>query len=191
MPIVGEIPAPFNLLAHAHQSCSCLFLIISSLSQLFSHFRKPKMASSRVGDILSRHKAKYYFLPPRDELVSFVKNTYTHLIFVQVADPFLREMFMMDENKPLPNIAADASTPPVMLMSGSMGIGGGMGAPMVGPMGAGFPMMGGGMPMGPMGPMGPLVPPVAQQMNPMGTGNMQLPPPQGIPQGETDTQYCR
>lgn len=110
-----------------------------------------------------------------------------------MADPFLREMFLMDENKPLPNIAADSSTPPVVLMSAGMGMGGGMAAPM-GPlatMGAGFPIMGSGMPIGPMGPIGPLVPPVAQQMGPVGAGNMQLPPPQPLPQGETAVARAR
>lgn len=99
---------------------------------------------------------------------------------------------MMDENKPLPNIAADASTPPVVLMASGIGMGGGIGAPMgpLGAMNAGFPIMGGGMPIGPMGPMGPLVPPVPQQMGPVGAGNMPLPPPQGMPQGKMSSCNC-
>lgn len=102
----------------------------------------------------------------------------------QVSDPFVREMFMADENKPLPNIAADTNPPPVVLMPNGMPMGGGpmptpMGPTPMAPMGGQFHMMGGGMPMGPMGPMGPIAPPGPQQMGPMGGAPMQLQPPQG------------
>lgn len=105
----------------------------------------------------------------------------------QVSDPFVREMFMADDNKPLPNIAADANALPVVLMPNGMAMGGGamanpMAAPM-NPMGGPYQMMGGGMPMGPMGPMGPIAPPGPQQMGqmggPMGGPPMQMQPPQG------------
>lgn len=118
--------------------------------------------------------------------------TRTSCIFVcdghQVSDPFVREMFLADENKPLPNIAADTNAPPVVLMPNGLAIGGGpmptpMGPTPMAPMGGQFHMMGGGMPMGPMGPMGPIAPPGPQQMGPMGGAPMQLQPPQGEPNG--------
>lgn len=85
---------------------------------------------------------------------------------------------MGDDNKPLPNIIADANTPPVVLLPGAMAMGGTMAAMPQGPppMGApGFSMMGGGMQMGMggMGPMGPMVPP--GQMGGMGDFPMQMP----------------
>lgn len=82
---------------------------------------------------------------------------------------------MADENKPLPNIVADANTPPVVLLPGAMAMGGAGAMPQVPPpMGAsGFPMMGGGMPMGPMGPM------MHGQMGVMGDFPMQMPIPPG------------
>lgn len=97
---------------------------------------------------------------------------------------------MADDNKPLPNIVADANTPPVVLLPGAMAMGGTMAAMPQGPppMGApGFSMMGGGMQMGMggMGPMGPMVPP--GQMGSMGDFPMQMPIPAGewrlTPQG--------
>lgn len=97
----------------------------------------------------------------------------------QVADPFVRELLMADDNKPLPNIVADANTPPVVLLPGAMAMGGTLGAMPQGPppMGApGFPMMGGGMPMGMGGMMGPMVP---GQMGGMGDFPMQMPMPPG------------
>lgn len=89
----------------------------------------------------------------------------------------MRELFMADDNKPLPNIVADAHTPPVVMLPGAMAMGGSVppmppGPP---PMGAPvFPMMGGGMPMGPMGPMGHHGP-----MGGMGEFQMQMPVPPG------------
>lgn len=79
---------------------------------------------------------------------------------------------MADDNKPLPNIVADANTPPVVLLPGAMAMGGAGAMPQgPPPMGApGFPMMGGGMPMGPMGPMMP---------GQMGDFPMQMPIPPG------------
>lgn len=87
----------------------------------------------------------------------------------------MRDMFMADDNKPLPNIVADANTPPVVLLPGAMAMGGASAMPQgPPPMGApGFPMMGGGMPMGPMGPMMP------GQMGGMGDFPMQMPIPPG------------
>jgi len=84
-------------------------------------------------------------------------------------------MFMSDDNKPLPNIVADANTPPVVLLPGAMAMGGAAAMPQgPPPMAApGFPMMGGGMPMGPMGPMMP------GQMGGMGDFPMQMPVPPG------------
>ncbi len=83
---------------------------------------------------------------------------------------------MSDDNKPLPNIVADANTPPVVLLPGAMAMGGAAAMPQgPPPMGApGFPMMGGGMPMGPMGPMMP------GQMGGMGDFPMQMPVPPGM-----------
>lgn len=95
----------------------------------------------------------------------------------QATDPFVRELFFADDLKPLPNIVADANTPPVVLLPGAMAMGGSVPAMPPGPppMGApGFPMMGGGMPMGPMGPMGP-----PGQMGGMGDFPMQMPMPPG------------
>eukprot|EP00752_Nemacystus_decipiens_P006120 g5520.t1 len=91
----------------------------------------------------------------------------------KVSDPFVREMFMADDNKPLPNIVADANTPPVVLLPGALGMGGAGAIPQgPPPMGVpGFPMMGGGMPMGPMGAMMP------GQMGGMGDFPMQMPIP--------------
>lgn len=89
----------------------------------------------------------------------------------------MRELFLADDNKPLPNIVADANTPPVVLLPGAMAMGGSVATMPPGPppMGApGFPMMGGGMPMGPMGPMGP-----PGQMGGMGDFPMQMPIPPG------------
>ena len=79
---------------------------------------------------------------------------------------------MADDNKPLPNIVADANTPPVVLLPGAMAMGGAGAMPQgPPPMGApGFPMMGAGMPMGPMGPMMP---------GQMGDFPMQIPIPPG------------
>lgn len=83
---------------------------------------------------------------------------------------------MADDNKPLPNIVADANTPPVVLLPGAMAMGGAAAMPQgPPPMGApGFPMMGGGMPMGPMGPMMP------GQIGGMGDFPMQMPVPPGM-----------
>ena len=89
----------------------------------------------------------------------------------------MRELFFADDVKPLPNIVADANTPPVVLLPGAMAMGGSVPAmpPVPLPMGApGFPMMGGGMPMGPMGPMGP-----PGQMGGMGDFPMQMQMPPG------------
>lgn len=85
---------------------------------------------------------------------------------------------MADDNKPLPNIVADANTPPVVLLPGAMAMGGTAAMPQGPPPmgGPGFPMMGGGMPMGPMGPM---IPP--GQMGGMGDFPMQMPIPPGVP----------
>lgn len=105
---------------------------------------------------------------------------------VQVAYPFVRDMFLADDNKPLPNIAPDANTPPVVMMPGM-----GMSAPIapMGGMAPGFPMMGGGLPMGPMGPMGPLPPPPVAPQIPM-----QLHPPHGelrmMPRAGSYGQLC-
>lgn len=91
----------------------------------------------------------------------------------------MRELLLADDNKPLPNIVADANTPPVVLLPGAMAMGGTLAAMPQGPppMGApGFPMMGGGMPMGMGGMMGPMVP---GQMGGMGDFPMQMPIPPG------------
>ncbi|CAM9269748.1 unnamed protein product [Scytosiphon promiscuus] len=106
------------------------------------------------------------------------------IVLDKVSDPFVRELLMADDNKPLPNIVADANTPPVVLLPGAMAMGGTMAAMPQGPppMGApGFSMMGGGMQMGMggMGPMGPMVPP--GQMGNMGDFPMQMPiPPEAM-----------
>lgn len=91
---------------------------------------------------------------------------------------------MADDNKPLPNIVADANTPPVVLLPGAMAMGGAGAMPQGPPqMGApGFPMMGGGMPMGPMGPMMP------GQMGGMGDFPMQMPIPPGERRGTQHSQ---
>lgn len=85
-----------------------------------------------------------------------VKNSFLKpaLELCQAAEPFIRELFFADESKPLPDIAPDPNTPPVVLLPGAMS-GGPMNQPPPAMGGPGFPMMGGGMAMGPMGPMGP------------------------------------
>ncbi|CAM9672994.1 unnamed protein product [Discosporangium mesarthrocarpum] len=91
----------------------------------------------------------------------------------ETAEPFVRELFLADDARPLPNIWADSSNQPVGMPPGGV-----MGGPPAGPMGGGFPMIG-GMPMGPMGPgpgpMGPVGP------SPMGLMGGPMPGPPGPP----------
>lgn len=96
--------------------------------------------------------------------------------FCQVSDPYVRELFFADDNKPLPNIVADANTPPVVMLPGAIAMGGSVAAMQPGPppMAPNYPMMG-GMPMGHMGTMAP-----PSQMGGMGDYPMQM----SIPQGE-------
>ncbi|CAM9208660.1 unnamed protein product, partial [Choristocarpus tenellus] len=96
----------------------------------------------------------------------------------EVTEPFVRDLFLEDEAKPLPSITADNANQPVgMSPGGAM-----MGGPMV-PMGGVFPIMG-GMPMGPMGSMGPPMgmieaPPIGPMGGPMQQSPL-APPPDGM-----------